>query len=271
MTAGVPDILERILATKALEVADAKRVRPMADLERAACEADAPRGFARAISGRIAEGGAAVIAEVKKASPSKGLLRADFDPAAIARSYEAGGATCLSVLTDVSWFQGSADDLIAARAACRLPVLRKDFMVDPYQLVEARAMGADCVLLIVSALDDRALASLAGDALALGLDLLVEVHDADELDRALALSTDPGRTLVGVNNRDLRTFETRLETTLDVVERLPAGRPPITESGIATRADIARMRAAGVHGFLIGESFMRAADPGAALAALFAS
>ena len=270
MTTPTSDILERILATKASEVAAARRLRPARDVERAARQADAPRCFARALVTRVEAGDAAVIAEVKKASPSKGLLRADFDPAAIARSYEMGGAACLSVLTDATYFQGSSDALVAARSACGLPVLRKDFMIDPYQLVEARAMGADCILLIVAALDERTLASMASDAHALGMDVLVEAHDAGELDAALALGTDPARTLIGINNRDLRTFETRLETTLDLVDRLPEGRPLITESGIATRADVERMREAGVHGFLIGETFMRAADPGAALADLFA-
>jgi indole-3-glycerol phosphate synthase len=210
-----------------------------------------------------------VIAEIKKASPSKGLLRAAFDPAAIARSYQAGGATCLSVLTDTNYFQGSVDALIAARAACDLPVLRKDFIIDRYQIAESRAMSADCILLIVAALDQTRLASLADEAVALGMDVLIEAHDADELQRALDLAVDPTRAVIGINNRNLRTFETRLETTLALVGRLPAARLLVTESGIATRADVARMRAAGVHGFLIGETFMRAEDPGQALADLF--
>ena len=210
-----------------------------------------------------------MIAEVKKASPSKGLLREEFHPAAIARSYEAGGAACLSVLTDVSYFQGSREALVAARAACRLPVLRKDFIVDPYQIVESRAMGADCVLLIVAALDDVRLHALASLAIDHGMDVLVEAHDLDELDRALMLPTDTSRTIVGINNRNLRTFETRLETTLDLVERVPDTHLLVTESGIATRDDVARMRAAGVDTFLIGETFMRAPDPGAALRELF--
>ncbi len=264
------DILERILATKAVEVASAKARRPQAVVEADALASDAPRGFVRALSSRIAAGRAAVIAEVKKASPSKGLLREHFDPAAIARSYEAGGAACLSVLTDADYFQGSTEALLAARAACGLPVLRKDFTIDSYQLVEARAMGADCVLLIVAALAEPMLATLARQAVELGLDVLVEAHDASELDRALALDVDPMRVVVGINNRNLRTFETRLETTLDLLARVPAGRTIVTESGIATRADVARMRAHGVHGFLIGETFMRADDPGRALAALFA-
>jgi indole-3-glycerol phosphate synthase len=268
--AGPPDVLARILATKADEVASARARRPLAEVVAAARTADPPRGFVRALGARIAAGGAAVIAEVKKASPSKGLLRADFDPAAIARSYEAGGATCLSVLTDTQYFQGSTEALVAARAACALPVLRKDFMIDAYQVAEARAMGADCILLIVAALDDATMRTLADEALAFGLDLLLEAHDGDELDRALALDLDPARSVIGVNNRDLRTFDTRLETTLALVDRMPEGRALITESGIAARADVATMRAAGVHGFLIGETFMRAPDPGRALAELFA-
>jgi indole-3-glycerol phosphate synthase len=270
MTSPQSDILERILATKSAEVVEAKRLRSQIDVERVAHEVDAPRGFAQALATRIAAGKPAVIAEVKKASPSKGLLRADFDPAAIARSYQAGGAACLSVLTDLQYFQGSTEALIVARAACSLPVLRKDFMIDPYQIVESRAMGADCILLIVSALTHSQLMSLAQDAFGLGMDILIEAHDADELDRALAVDIDVERTIIGINNRNLRTFETRLETTLDLLDRLHAGRVLVTESGIGTRDDVARMRANGVHGFLIGETFMRAADPGQALAALFA-
>ena len=264
------DILARILATKADEVAQAKRAFPHTELLAVAHDADRPRGFVDALTARVEAGRAAVIAEVKKASPSKGLLRADFDPAALAKSYETGGAACLSVLTDVSYFQGSTAALLAARAACRLPVLRKDFMVDPYQVVEARAMGADCILLIVAALDAAMLDTLAADAHALGMDVLIEAHDARELDAALQVRGDAARTVIGVNNRNLRTFETRLETTLDLLERMPEGRMLVTESGIATRDDVARMRAHGVHGFLIGETFMRAPDPGRALADLFA-
>jgi indole-3-glycerol phosphate synthase len=237
---------------------------------RAAEAGDAPRGFARAIASRIASGRAAVIAEIKKASPSKGLLRDVFDPAALAVSYEAGGATCLSVLTDTIYFQGSTAALVAARASCSLPVLRKDFIVDPYQVAEARAMGADCILLIVAALDPSRIEALASLAQGLGMDVLVEAHDAAELDLALRLQADPARTLLGINNRNLRTFETRLETTLDLLDRLPQGRTLITESGIVTRGDVARMRGAGVDGFLIGETFMRAPEPGRALAELFA-
>ncbi len=267
------DVLAKILASKAGEVAAAKRQRSRIEVERDAERADAPRGFARALASRIASGRAAVIAEIKKASPSKGLLRAAFHPAAIARSYEAGGATCLSVLTDEPYFQGSRDALVAARAACGLPVLRKDFIVDEYQVAETRAMGADCILLIVAALDASELGRLAGIAHQFEMDVLVEAHDARELDVALdvalRLDADATRTVIGINNRNLRTFETRLETTLDLVARMPKDRVLVTESGIATTDDIARMRSAGVHGFLIGETFMRADDPGAALKTLF--
>ncbi len=263
------DVLAKILATKTVEVAAAKRQRSRTEIERDAQRADAPRGFARALASHIADGRAAVIAEIKKASPSKGLLRPAFHPAAIARSYEAGGATCLSVLTDEQYFQGSRDALVAARAACGLPVLRKDFIVDPYQIAESRAMGADCILLIVAALDAQALDELAQAAHDYAMDVLVEAHDARELDLALAVASDPARTVIGINNRNLRTFETRLETTLDLVARVPRDRVLVTESGIATTEDIARMQNAGVHGFLIGETFMRADDPGAALKALF--
>lgn len=270
MTDRSLDILARILSTKADEVARAREAVPDVDL-RALAEAAGPcRGFADALNARMAAGGAAVIAEVKKASPSKGLLRPDFDPAAIARSYEAGGAACLSVLTDASYFQGSVDALVAARAACALPVLRKDFTIDAYQVVEARAMGADCILLIVAALTGPMLDQLASCAYDLGMDVLIEAHDARELDAALQVRGEPARTVIGVNNRNLRTFETRLETTLDLLDRMPAGRVLVTESGIATRDDVARMRERGVHGFLIGETFMRATDPGRALAELFA-
>ena len=264
------DILAKILRTKADEVSVARRMQPLADLARVAARAGPTRGFAKALRERIAAGNAAVIAEVKKASPSKGLLRADFLPASIARAYQRGGATCLSVLTDATYFQGSRDALVAARAACELPVLRKDFMIDPYQVVEARAMGADCILLIVAALDRDRIGTMADQAHELGMDVLVEAHDAAELDLALSMTADPARTVIGINNRNLRTFETRLETTLDLVDRLPADRILVTESGIATRADVSRLRDDGVHAFLIGETFMRADDPGQALAELFA-
>jgi indole-3-glycerol phosphate synthase len=263
--ADTPDILRKILAHKADEVLDRVERLPLAALREQLSEAPAPRGFADALRGRVTAGHAAVIAEVKKASPSKGLLRADFDPAAIARSYELGGATCLSVLTDEEFFQGSDDNLRHARAACSLPVLRKDFVIDPYQVYEARAMGADCILLIVAALEDDSLRELGQLAGELGMDALVEVHDAAELDRALAL----GLPLIGINNRDLRTFETSLDTTIGLLDRIPDDRLVVTESGIHSPEDVARMRSHGVHAFLVGEAFMRADDPGARLAELF--
>ncbi|HWR87284.1 MAG TPA: indole-3-glycerol phosphate synthase TrpC, partial [Acidiferrobacterales bacterium] len=218
-----------------------------------------------AIMRKLAQGQAAVIAEIKKASPSKGLLRADFRPADIAASYERAGAACLSVLTDVDFFQGADEYLQQARAACALPVLRKDFTIDPWQVYEARTLNADCILLIVAALGDAQLADLAGLAQHLGMDVLVEVHDAEELERALTLHTP----LIGINNRNLRTFETRLETTLDLLNRMPADRIVVTESGIHAPADVVRMRASGVHVFLVGEAFMKAPEPGAKLAELF--
>jgi indole-3-glycerol phosphate synthase len=261
----VSDILTRILAAKREEVA-AARVRADPASVRAAAEAAAPvRDFVAALRAKIAAGRPAVIAEVKKASPSKGVLRADFEPAAIARGYAAGGAACLSVLTDRQFFQGAPEHLTAARGACALPVLRKDFVVDPYQVYEARALGADCVLLIVAALELARMRELEALAHELGMAVLVEVHDAAELERALALATP----LVGINNRDLRTFGTRLETTLDLLPRIPADRLVVTESGILAREDVERMRSHGVNAFLVGEAFMRAADPGAALAAVF--
>ncbi len=259
------DILVRILATKADEVAAAKRVRSWADLEADARAAGGLRDFAGALRAKIAAGKPAVIAEIKKASPSKGVLRPIFDPPAIAARYEAGGAACLSVLTDRPYFQGAPEYLTTARAACTLPALRKDFIVDEYQIAEARAWGADAILLIVAALDDARLAALEACAESFGLAVLVEVHGAAELDRALALRTP----LVGINNRNLRTFDVSLATTLDLLPRIPADRLVITESGILVPADVARMRAHCVHAFLVGEAFMRAADPGAALAALF--
>jgi len=261
------DILDKILARKAGEIAERRARVSQEELARRAALAPPVRGFLEAIERNIARGEAAVIAEIKKASPSKGLLRADFRPAEIARSYAAAGAACLSVLTDVDFFQGADRDLQAARAACGLPVLRKDFTLDPYQVYEARALGADCILLIVAALDDARLGELAGTAQHLGLDVLVEVHDGAELERALRLNT----ALIGINNRNLHTFETRLETTLDLLDRIPADRIVVTESGIHAPADVARMRAAGVHAFLVGEAFMKAPDPGARLAELFAA
>jgi indole-3-glycerol phosphate synthase len=259
------DILQRIVAVKQEEVQQARRVRSLADLHSEVAQAPPVRGFAAALQARVAAGQPAVIAEVKKASPSKGVLREHFVPADIARSYEAGGAACLSVLTDVQFFQGSTAYLQQARAACSLPVLRKDFIIDPYQVVEARAMGADCILLIAACLDDAHMAELEDCALELGLDVLVEVHDAAELERALRLKTP----LVGVNNRNLRNFEVSLDTTLELRDRVPAGRLLVTESGILGRQDVRRMRAAGVHAFLVGEAFMRALEPGVALQGLF--
>ena len=261
-----PDILKKILARKAEEIAARSRTVSLRELQQQAATADAPRGFINALQQKTAAGQAAVIAEIKKASPSRGVLREDFDPALIAASYEKGGAACLSVLTDIDFFQGADAYLQAARAACSLPVLRKDFFLDPYQVYEARALGADCVLLIVAALDDAMLLELLQLAEQLGMDALVEVHDASELDRALAL---PAR-LVGINNRDLRTFETSLETTLGFLEQLPDDRIVVTESGIHTPADVALMRARGVNVFLVGEAFMKAPDPGEKLAELFA-
>jgi indole-3-glycerol phosphate synthase len=260
------DILERILATKRNEVRQAQAERPLAALLAQAEARTDRRDFVGALRHRLAAGQPAVIAEVKKASPSKGVLRADFDPAAIARSYAANGAACLSVLTDREYFQGAPEYLAQARTASGLPALRKDFIVDSYQVVEASALGADAILLIVAALDDARLHELEALAQSLGLAVLVEVHDAAELERALRLATP----LVGINNRNLRTFQTSLETTLALLPSIPAGRVVITESGILAPPDVARMRAAGVNAFLVGEAFMRAADPGAELARLFA-
>jgi len=261
----VSDILERIVAVKHEEIAAAKGRRTEASVrEEAQAQRDA-RGFFAALRNRIVAGKAAVVAEVKKASPSKGVLRDQFFPAEIAASYEGGGAACLSVLTDERFFQGSAACLQQARAACALPVLRKDFMVDAYQVFEARAMGADCILLIAACLGDAQMADLEAQAHALGMDVLVEVHDGAELDRALRLRTP----LVGINNRNLRTFEVSIETTLGLLPRVPDDRLLVTESGILSRADVRRMRDANVNAFLVGEAFMRAADPGKALADLF--
>jgi indole-3-glycerol phosphate synthase len=260
------DILQRIVAVKAREIAAAKAARPLPALRKAVAAADPPRDFAGALRAKIAAGAPAVIAEIKKASPSRGVLRENFDPAAIAASYAQHGAACLSVLTDAQFFQGSADNLRLARAACKLPVLRKDFMLDPYQVYEARAMGADCILLIVAALKAKRMAELEAIALDLGMAVLVEVHDAAELARALLLKTP----LIGINNRNLRTFETSLEVTLGLLEKIPAGRMVVTESGILQPADVSRMRKHRVDCFLVGEAFMRAADPGVELARLFA-
>jgi len=263
--AETPDILKKIMHRKAEEILARAEHLPLLELQARAADTPATRGFAEALERRVAAGGAAVIAEIKRASPSKGVLRADFRPAEIAASYARGGATCLSVLTDHDFFQGSEAHLTEARAACTLPVIRKDFIVDPYQVYEARAMGADCILLIATCLGDAALADLSGLAEDLGLDTLVEVHDAEELARA---ATVPGR-LVGINNRNLRTFEVSLETTIGLLDRVPPGRLLVTESGILAPEDVARMRGYGVHAFLVGEAFMRADDPGAELQRLF--
>lgn len=258
------DILERIIAVKREEVRAAQLSAPLEELRLEASSRDL-RDFVGALRAKHEAGAAAVIAEVKKASPSKGVLREHFVPADIARSYERGGAACLSVLTDVQFFQGSAAYLEAARAACALPVLRKDFIVDPYQVVEARAMGADAILLIAAALSLTQMQELEAFAHSLGLAVLVEVHDRAELTQALTLKTP----LIGINNRNLRTFETSLETTLGMLDALPDDRIVVTESGILARADVERMRASGVHTFLVGEAFMRADDPGAALSQMF--
>ena len=259
------DILDKIVAVKRDEISLARRKRDLASLRRDAESRGGQRDFVGAIRDKIAAGAAGVIAEVKKASPSKGVLRERFEPAGIAESYAEHGAACLSVLTDVQFFQGSAAYLEQARAACALPVLRKDFMVDAYQLFEARAMGADCILLIAACLDDALMVDLEAQAHALGMAVLVEVHDGTELERALLLKTP----LVGVNNRNLRTFEVSLQTTLDLLTQVPPERLLVTESGILARADVQRMRDANVHAFLVGEAFMRAPDPGVALAELF--
>lgn len=263
-------ILDKILAVKAEEIAAGQRQRDLASLRRdaeASRDDDAlrPRGFAAAMRQRAADGHAAVIAEIKKASPSKGVLRDPFVPADIAPSYQRGGAACLSVLTDRQFFQGGPQYLQQARAACTLPVLRKDFIIDAYQIYEARAMGADCILLIVAALDAGHMRELEAQAHALGMDVLVEVHDARELDAALQLNTP----LVGINNRNLHTFEVRLDTTLGLLSGIPAERMVVAESGILTRDDVQMLRDAHVHGFLVGEAFMRAANPGAELSRLF--
>ncbi|GIX31457.1 MAG: indole-3-glycerol phosphate synthase [Porticoccaceae bacterium] len=260
-----PTVLDRILERKRLEVAERRERLPLAELEARAAAAGPPRGFAARLRAVLEAGGPAVIAEIKRASPSQGLIRADFDPPAIARSYAAAGAACLSVLTDVEFFQGGDDHLVAARAACDLPVLRKDFTIDPYQVVEARALGADCILLIAAALDGSVLRDLHALAREWGLDVLVEVHDRRELERALELESP----LVGINNRDLRTFHTSLQTTLGLLPSIPPPRIVVAESGIRRPEEVAVLRARGVGAFLVGEAFMRAPDPGAALRALF--
>ena len=262
---ATPTILTRILARKDQEVAERQQAVSEADLLALAEKQSAPRGFIEALNQRIAAGDAAVIAEVKKASPSKGVMREEFHPADIAKSYAQGGAACLSVLTDADFFQGHEDYLIAARDACDLPVIRKDFITHGYQVTEARAIGADCILSIVAALNDAQLRDLHQQANALGMDVLVEVHDAEELERALALDLK----LVGINNRNLHTFDTSLNTTLDLLPRIPEGVTVITESGIHTRDDVELMRDHEVNGFLVGEAFMREEDPGLALKRLF--
>jgi indole-3-glycerol phosphate synthase len=263
--AETPDILKRILARKVEEIDERNRAVDLRRLSQRVEDADSPRGFLASLRRKIDAGFPAVIAEVKKASPSRGVLREDFDPAQIAASYERGGAACLSVLTDVDFFKGADSYLQQARAACSLPVLRKDFIIDPYQIYEARVLGADCVLLIVAALGDVMLRELLQLTAHLGMDALVEVHDGDELDRALPMPAP----LIGINNRDLRSFETRLEVTLELLERIPDDRLVVTESGIHTRADVALMQSRGVNSFLVGEAFMRAPEPGDKLMELF--
>ncbi|MCB1759225.1 MAG: indole-3-glycerol phosphate synthase TrpC [Gammaproteobacteria bacterium] len=260
-----PDILRKIIDRKREEIVSRRSAVPLSQLEQAAAQADPVRGFTAALAERIAHGEPAVIAEIKKASPSKGVIRENFDPAEIAASYARGGAACLSVLTDIDFFQGSDAYLRQARAACRLPVLRKEFIVDPYQVYEARALGADCILLIAACLDDATLGQLHDLARQLGMDVLIEVHDAQELERALPT----GNRLIGINNRDLRSFEVNLDTTLELLARIPADRIVVTESGIHGAEDVDLMRSHQVHSFLVGEAFMRAVDPGERLAELF--
>ena len=261
-----PDILKKIIDRKREEISQRSSTTSMSMLAEQASAASAPRGFVDALNDSIAAGKSGVIAEIKRASPSKGLLREDFNPAAIAASYQAGGASCVSVLTDRDFFQGAEDYLRQARAACDLPVIRKDFIVDPYQVYEARAIAADCILLIVSALEDEQMLALNTLAHELGMDVLVEVHDEAELERALRLNN----RLIGVNNRNLRTFETSLDTTLRMLDQIPKECTVVTESGIHEATDVALMREHRVNAFLVGEAFMRAPDPGAKLAELFA-
>ncbi len=260
-----PDILQKILQTKQEEITARSIVHSIAQLREEAAAALPVRGFLASLQQRVAAGDPAIIAEVKKASPSKGIIRADFDPPAIARSYEQGGAACLSVLTDAQYFQGHEDYLQAARAACQLPVIRKDFIVDPYQVYEARAINADCILLIVSALGDGQMQELFQLATELGMDTLIEVHDQAEMERTLRLNAP----LVGINNRNLRTFATSLQTTIDLLAEVPDDVLLVTESGIHTQADVKLMRDHGIHAFLVGEAFMRAPDPGTELKQLF--
>ena len=265
MAVDAPTILRKILARKREEISARRKRDSLGSLEQRITEQSPVRGFSRALQERAAAAEPAVIAEVKKASPSKGVIRADFQPAQIAASYQAGGASCLSVLTDVDFFQGADGYLQEARAACELPVLRKDFTLDPYQVIEAGAIGADAILLIVAALADDQMRELAAVAAQVGVDVLVEVHDRAELERALELETP----LIGINNRDLHTFETRLETTLELLPYIPGDRLVVTESGIHTAEDVALMRNHQVYGFLVGEAFMRAPEPGEKLREMF--
>jgi indole-3-glycerol phosphate synthase len=259
------NILQKIVDTKRNEILAAMRKCSLCDMRERARAAPQPRDFLAAIRAAIATGNAAVIAEIKKASPSKGLLRPDFDPTTIAQSYESSGATCLSVLTDADFFMGSPSNLVAARAACKIPVLRKDFIIDEYQVWESRAMGADCILLIVSILSESQMRSFEGLAIELGMAVLVEAHDGEEVERALALET----ALIGINNRNLKTFEVSLDTSLSLSKAVPGNRVIVTESGISTKVDVDRLRSSGINAFLVGEALMRAEDPGAALRKLF--
>jgi indole-3-glycerol phosphate synthase len=265
MSSDTPTILKKILARKQQEIVERSNVRPMAQLLEQIASASAPRGFATALEAKLAVGQSAVIAEIKKASPSKGVIREDFDPAAIAKSYAKGGAACLSVLTDVDFFQGADRYLTMARAACDLPVIRKDFIVDPYQIYEARAMGADCILLIVSALNEEQLYQLHEVAITMGMDVLIEVHDVAELNTALKLDNP----MVGINNRNLHSFDVSLDNTFQLLEHIPKGKIVITESGIDHRDDVVAMRENNVNAFLVGEAFMRSDEPGERLRELF--
>jgi indole-3-glycerol phosphate synthase len=265
MSENTPDILVKILQRKQQEIAERSKKIPLAIMQQLAEAADPVRGFVESLSRRISDGDPGIIAEIKKASPSKGLLREHFVPSEIAETYEKHGAACLSILTDRDFFQGHEEFLQQARKACSLPVIRKDFIIDPYQVFEARAISADCILLIVSALDDNQLEELSQLAMQLGMDVLVEVHDLDELERALVLNLP----LIGINNRNLRTFETSLDTTLSLLPRIPDGHIVITESGIHNTDDVKLMRDNNVNGFLVGEAFMRAEDPGEQLEKLF--